>query len=418
MLGFVRGSTVGALSWPLALLATFAILQGCADDAAVPSAGDPDSGAFAPPIGDDGGTNPTGDAGTEPSGPPAVRFVGRFDTTDAKGPKVGWPGARVIVRFKGTTLNAKIDETNLFSGPSGYDVIVDGNVQAKPFVPTEGTADHVIVKDLPVGTHVVELWRRTESYVGTTQFLGFDYGGGELLAPPVPPTRHIETVGDSSTSGYGIECTDQSQPYTGATANDRKTYGAITANALNAEHYNISYSGKGILRNYDSNDPVVFAQLYGRTLAEDATSKWSFTAWQPDVVVIALAGNDWDNTGGRPPPSLPAFKAKYHELVTLIRSKNPNAQILCTVAAAFNDDYPPLYKTYTNVTKTLKAIVDERHKAPFNDPKVHYHEFPRAQSDQPNGGPDLSGCDGHSNASHHAKLAVDLTAKIKSITGW
>lgn len=412
-----RGSA--AAVW-LATL-TMASAVGCGEDAtpvAPPEVASPS---------DDGGggnTDPSADrtasedGGAEPSGPPEVRFVGRFDTSDEKGPKVEWPGARVIARFRGTTFKAKIDETNLYRGPSNYDVIVDGKVQPKPFIPTEGTADHVIVKDLPEGTHVVELWRRTESFVGLTQFLGFDFGGGELLPPPTPSTRHIEIIGDSSTTGYGVECTNQNGGYEGRTSNEHKTYAALTAIALSAEHHNLSYSGKGILRNYDNDDPVVFAQLYGRTLAEDAQSKWAFTGWQPDVVVISLGGNDWDQSDGRPPPNLAAFKAKYHELVTLIRSKNANAQIVCTVASSFNDDYPVGYDTFTNVTTTLKAIVDERHKAPFNDPKVHYHEFPRANATEANGGPDLSGCDAHSSASHHVKLAESLTTKIKAITGW
>ncbi len=418
MVGLLRSSIAARL---VASTIAVAGLAGCAEEA-TPVA-PPDGGIGAPPTAsEDGGTDTPDpsdpDGGGEPVGPPEVRFVGRFDKSDAKGPKVEWPGARVIARFKGTTLKAKIDETTFFSGPSGYDVIVDGNVQAKPFIATEGTADHVIVKDLAEGTHVVELWRRSESFVGLTQFLGFDFGGGELLPPPRPSTRRIEIVGDSSTTGYGVECTNQAQDYEGRTSNERKTYPALTAVALNAEHHSISYSGKGVLRNYDSSDTVVFAQLYGRTLAEDAASKWSFTEWQPDVVVIALGANDWDQSQGRPAPNATAFKAKYQELVTLLRSKNPNAQILCTVHSSLTDDYPVGYDAYTNMTKILKAIVDERHKAPFDDSRVHYHEFPRADGSQPNGGPDLSGCDGHPSASHHVKLAESLTTKLKSITGW
>ena len=135
-------------------------------------------------------------------------------------------------------------------------------------------------------------------------------------------------------------------------------------------------------------------------------------------VVIALGGNDWDRTDSRPAPNVAAFKTRYHETVTLARSHYPNAQILCTVAGSLNDNYPAGYNAYTNVTTILKAVVDERHKAPYEDPKVHYYELPRAQSLDASGAPDMSGCEGHSSASFHTRATADMTTKIKSITGW
>lgn len=398
----LRRSIAGAVAL------AFALSQGCA----VPQLGERKASG---PRGDGGA--PTEDAGAEPSAP-AVRYIGRFDTSDESGPKVGWPGARVIIRFRGTTLKARTNETNIYRGPSRYDVSVDGSPLAKPFAPAAGTTDNVIVADLPEGEHVVELWRRTESMVSTTQFLGFDYGSGELLPPPAPAARHIEFVGDSSVTGYGSECTSKNQDFDGATSNEHRSYAAVTAKALDAEHHNISYSGKGVLRNYDNADPVVFAQLYVRTLAEDATSQWSFS-WSADVVVIALGANDWNDTDGRQKPNSDNFKKKYHELVSLIRSKHPRAHIVCTVGSSITDVDPPGYNALTNVRAILKAVVDERRTAPYSDPKVYFHEPPRpAPEVDGNGNPDLSGCDGHSSAAHHAKLGADLTAKIKTIAGW
>lgn len=372
------------------------------------------------PTGNGGGSEQgSSDAGAEPSGPPAVRYVGRFDTSDPDGPKVGWPGARIIVRFEGTSLTAKITEKDLYKGPSGYDVIVDGKVQATPFVPQNGAADHVIAKDLAAGTHVVELWRRTEAVIGITQFRGFDFGGGKLLAPPVAPSRRIEFLGDSATSGYGVECTDKNESFSGATQNERKSFPAIVARTLGADHHNLSMAGKGLTRNYDPTEPDLYPPLYERTLPEDPTSTWSFgSSWVPDVVVIALGSNDFDNPDDRLPPDLDAFKTKYHELVTLVRSKNPKAEILCTVAAELTDEYPADFNAFTNMTTILKEVVDERHAEPYRDAKVHYHELVRASTTEDNGGPDLTGCEGHPNEAFHEKVAADLVTKIKSITGW
>src|SRR5262249_36756148 len=132
---------------------------------------------------------------------------------------------------------------------------------------------------------------------------------------------------------------------------------------------------------------------------------------------IALGGNDYGSTS-RPPPDRATFKAKYHELVSLVRQQNPGAHILCTGAASLNDDYPVGYQAPTNMTEELQDVVNERHAAPFDDPRVHYFALPQADGSGPGGAPDLTGCDGHSNAAFHRKLAAAAAAEIRSIMEW
>jgi lysophospholipase L1-like esterase len=387
-----------------AVLALLGPLVGCSSTpppADAPDAGSPGTGA------DDAGTS------TEPTGPPAIRYIGRFDTTDANGPRVGCAGARVVVRFEGTSLTAKLDETNRYRGPSRYDVIVDGQLGPTPLVPAVGSSDQPIAKDLSAGTHVVELWRRTEGQVGITQFRVFDFGGGQLLAPPVAKTRHIEYVGDSESNGYGIECANANEAFSGATQNEHKAYTAIVAGNLSAEYSNVSFSGKGVSRNFDDSDTDTMSAIYLRTLPEDPTSTWSFASWVPDLVVIALGANDYSNPTQRSAPDAATFKAKYGELVALVRSKNPNAHILCSVEGGLSDDYPTGWKAFTHVSTAVKAVVDG-----LGDPRVHYYEFPRADGSGPNGEPDITGCDGHPNAGYNQRAATDVTAKIKSLMGW
>jgi lysophospholipase L1-like esterase len=410
----------------LAIVAgAIALFQGCSK---APLADTPDGGLAGPgvdPVVNDPGT--TGDAGshtsdgglfTEPVGPPAVRYVGRFDTRDPAGPRVGEPGARVIVRFRGTSLTASLTEQSKYQGPSGYDVIVDGTMDPKPLFPTDGDKDYVLATGLAPGIHVVELWRRTEATVGITQFRAFVIGEGELLAPPPPRPHKIEFVGDSLTAGYGLECANANQTFTGATENEHKSYSALVANAIGADHSNFSFSGKGVSRNYDDGDDETMASLYPRTLADDPTSVWTFETWVPDVILVSLGTNDYTDTGGRPAPNPATFKAKYHELIALIRARNPSAHIVCAVSSTFSDDYPSGYNAFTTVKTTLQAVVDERHAAPINDPNVHYYEMPRTDSSGVDGAPDVTACDGHPNAAFDAKLAPDVTTKIKSIMGW
>lgn len=387
--------------------------DGVAEDAASPPN---DSGSDAAT---DAGADASADAdAAPPPEPPAVRYVGRFDTTDPAAPRVAWPGARVIVRFSGTAATATLEETSQYTGPSRYDVVVDGQPPVL-LAPANGAGTYDLATGLANGVHTIELHRRTESLVGITKLAGFGFpNGGQLLSPAPRAQRRIEFLGDSSSNGYGVECASPATSFSGATENERKSYPWLAAKALSAEHHNLSFAGKGVLRNYDATDADTFGLLYGRTMPEEAGSSWDFTRWVPDVVWIALGGNDWDNPpeAPRPAPDLAQFKAKYHELVALVRQKNPQAWIVCSVATSLNDDYPAGYAAYTNVKTVLTAVVNERKAPPINDAKVEYFELPRANAMAPYA--DLNGCEGHATPAWHQTMADAVVAKIKGITGW
>lgn len=361
--------------------------------------------------GADAATEP--DAGPAPE-PPSIRYIGRFDRTDPAGPRVAWPGARVLFRFSGTAATVTLDESSEYTGPSRYDVSVDGQAPTL-LVPADGVGTYDLAAGLADGTHTIELHRRTEALVGASRFTGFAFpGGGQLLSPPPRAERRIEFLGDSSSDGYGVECASSSGEFSGATQNERKAYPYLTAKALSAEHHNLSFAGKGVSRNYNAADAETFSLLYPRTIPEEPASAWDFSSWAPDVVFIALGGNDWDDPDGEtPPPSVATFKAKYHELVALVRQKNEKAQILCSVATSLGDDYPDGYHAYTNMKSALTAVVNERRGPPTNDGKVHYFEFPRAD-----GSVNLTGCEYHANAAWHQTMAAAAVAKIKEVTQW
>ncbi len=120
--------------------------------------------------------------------PPGVRFVGRVDETDAPNVRFAWSGTGVVVRFRGTSLSARL------SGGQQYAVLVDGEL--RPKLVSSGAAS-VVAENLEDGTHVVEIYRRTEANQGESTFSGFELGAGTLLAPPAAPNRRIEIVGDS-----------------------------------------------------------------------------------------------------------------------------------------------------------------------------------------------------------------------------
>jgi lysophospholipase L1-like esterase len=306
-----------------------------------------------------------------------------------------------------------VDTSTTGAEQARWDVTVDGTLQATPLALTQGQATYALASGLTPGVHTVELWRRTEAYVSSTQFRGFDFGGGTLVAPPPPKSRRIEFLGDSSMNGYGIEGAGPNCPFTAATQNEHLAYPALVAQDLDAEHHDISYSGKGVYWNYArAVDTQVFGLLYPRTLPDVTSSVWSFASWVPDVVWITLGGNDWDQPNpGDPAPPVDQFQAKYDELVGVVRSKYPSAYVICAVATSLNDDYPVGYAAYTNVKTVLANVVAAR--AAAGDTRIYTYEFARA-----NQATDLTGCDYHPNIAKHRAMANEVIAFVKTKTGW
>jgi hypothetical protein len=105
-----------------------------------------------------------------------------------------------------------------------------------------------------------------------------------------------------------------------------------------------------------------------------------------------------------------AFQAKYDEMVALIRNKHPSAHIFCAVAPSLTDAYPPGYNAYTNVKTAATNVVGKYNG--MGDTKVYYFEFMRSN----NG--DITGCNGHPNATKHRSMADEVVAQIKAKTLW
>ncbi|NOU32776.1 MAG: hypothetical protein HOO96_33135, partial [Polyangiaceae bacterium] len=273
------------------LVALFALLLvgACDAESAPPSvtavsdagvdAGADDAG-LAPDVGPVHDAGPPSDAA--PPALPAIRFVGRFDTRDPAGPRCSFSGCRIIAEYTGTDVTVRLSETPAITASSELDVVVDGVVLPQKLSPTAGAADYALTSGLAPGPHQIELYRRTEASDGVTQFLGFSYGGGgRLLGPRPAPTRRIEIVGDSTTTGYGVEGAGPTCPDPGYSAkykNFRKAFGARLGARFGADVVAVNYSGKGLTQNLYRPDTLLLPTLYHRALADDPASTWSSPA--------------------------------------------------------------------------------------------------------------------------------------------
>jgi lysophospholipase L1-like esterase len=358
------------------------------------------------------------DAGVdaEPAAPPSVQFVGRFDARSPAGARFGYPGAEIIANFEGTQVSVKLSdqvEAWMQGSPSEWDVSVDGVAKPK-IISLPGEHDYQIATNLAAGPHQVRLYRRSEAQTGVTQFLGYSFGAGRLLAPPARRPHKIEVLGDSGSTGFGAEGAAVGPQCPGVQwaatwANASKTYAAGLSDLLNAEVHNTAYSGKGLVVNNYRPDLEIYPKLFERDNPVDQSSVHAFSSFVPDVAIIMLGANDF-SLGVPAPPTNAVFTAAYRTMVARVRSVYPTTHIFLATAGSVSDEHPAGTNTRTNILQTTAAIATERQNA--GDTKVY------AIAITPSVPGEQTGCSGHPTPSMHARVAQEFAAAIRLRTGW
>ena len=254
-----------------------------------------------------------------------VRWFGRVDTTDPSRPRFGWSGTGFIARIAGTSLAVQLDNAGAFV----FKAVVDG--VAKPaFATTTGQGTYSLATGLASGTHTVAVYRQTEGVYGDSQFLGLTVGAGTLVAPPAASGRLIEVVGASVSCGYGDLGTSPCA-FSFATESHFDAYESVAARAVNADLSVVAISGRGMYRNADGTTDGTMPKLYSQILAGAATPVWTFPT-TPQVVVINLGKNDF--AVGDPGV---AFREAYLAFMRTLRTRYPNAFIVCTTGPNLGD---------------------------------------------------------------------------------
>ncbi|MDY4191067.1 MAG: GDSL-type esterase/lipase family protein [Oscillospiraceae bacterium] len=351
-----------------------------------------------------------------------VRFFGRtlfrdgvwyFDMT----------GAGFEVRFFGTGLSARLvtDKAISLSERAFLTVFVDG--EEKEHFPLKGKARwYPLASGLPEGEHTLRLIKRSEarrSAAGVTELL--PEGGG--LLPPVPSgrSRKIEFIGDSITCGYGNTASELAIKFFSAEEDGLATYAALAAEALEADFHTVCASGWAVRKSpYGGCLPEVYCKTDGFRFEEE----WDFSRFQPDLVVINLGTNDyawycyyaknadlteksvarlgaekkWLEEGETDDGDalLTAFRDAYAGFLALVRQKNPDAWILCTLGLMGCELEPQI----------KEAIAKSRLK------RVSYFRLPYLSEV---GGP---GGNGHPNLEAHRNAAELLAAHLRLRMGW
>jgi len=261
-----------------------------------------------------------------------ISYEGRIPfTNDAA--ELTWPGTSVTINFTGTGISGTFKDQDT---ANYYNVIIDkDSIYKIQFDTLKETVP--LAEGLPYGKHSLQLFKRTEWDKGKTWFYGFvEHPKTKLLNPDKLPKRKIEFFGNSITCGYAIYDTAKDHPF-GYYENNYDAYAAITARHFNAQYHCIAKSGIGVMVSWF---PLIMPEMYNRLDPTDSTSKWDFSKYTPDLVVINLLQNDsWivtmpnnkqfkDRFGNKAPDSTEIVQA-YKNFVQTIRSTYPKAQIIC-----------------------------------------------------------------------------------------
>jgi len=260
---------------------------------------------------------------TVPAGNPNFRYEGRIDFNDANSPVIVWQASRISIDFEGDTLGLLFDKP---TWQNFFDANIDNSVRIVEV--NEGSlTKSTNFNELGKGRHHLVLSKRSEGNAGNVHFSGIQIDDGANVWRPetIDYKLKMEFYGDSKTVGACNEDGNTDQWDTRRTHNGLLSYAAMTAEAFNADHRNISVSGMGVVTGYvDVNVGQMWNKIYPRASSTLADMK----SWVPDVVFVNLGENDDSFTKKQNKPFPPDFNDGYISLVRNIRGAYPKAHIV------------------------------------------------------------------------------------------
>jgi lysophospholipase L1-like esterase len=331
-----------------------------------------------------------------------ISVMGRHSVDSDGSILFGASGVSFFFKFEGSELY--IDLHDEFRDGTSYNIftVVVNGTESHRFKTIPGQTKYPIALNLGDGTHEVILIKATEGSNGWNRISAIYTK--ELVQSAKLPNRRIEFIGDSITCGMGA---DEREVACGEgdwmdQHNTWESFGAIVARNVAAQFMLTAVSGMGMQRNWSTPSPVMPDRYFSVfSDAADTKSRWDFSQFPADVVVIALGTNDFsdgDKPDPRPAPVAEEFKSQYHRFLSTVRNIYPSAQILLLNS--------PLIDTHRNelLNQWLHELKQER--ATKGDHNIHVFEF---QERYP------SGCTGHPSLEEHRMMAEVLTPVIEKL---
>lgn len=317
-------------------------------------------------------------------------LVGRF-TDDFT---FDWSGCSVRFKFKGTAANVLLKTCR---SSAGLQVVVDGK-PTRTLITNKNQERYALAADLENKEHSVEIFKRTEGFLGQLRFEGLQLSEGAALLPSKMKERKIMVLGDSITCGYANEEPDLKKGNTSQNENGYMSYAPVAARELDAEIMMICCSGRGIYRNRDmQNDRNgVIPELFEQTLFLNKATKWDHTKYIPHAIVINLGTNDFEDYKGKKQElTKENFLGAYRTFIKRLREVYPDAKIIASIGPM---RIKPVSTWLAELETEFKGVISL--------------VYPRKNGKQYLGG------HWHPSVEMDKEMAKPLVAKLRQICDW
>jgi hypothetical protein len=198
----------------------------------------------------------------------AVQLIGRAERSAGVW-RVTWPGVGWRTAFSGSRVGIATRDS------AGYGVTIDG-LRMNP-IPASQTRQTSWYRGLAAGNHTIEVIRMSGTPRTPGLFFGFSKGSdGRWLTLPPKPSRQIEFMADSSSTGYGdlsntVDCTDEE---VASRSDASQSYAIVAAHELHADWQLNAMDGIGVVRNWHGIwKGTNYATYAGLTLQSDSASR-------------------------------------------------------------------------------------------------------------------------------------------------
>ncbi len=234
-------------------------------------------------------------------------------------------GASAVVSFNmSSSQTAALNEGHVFALSSG---------QQFSATPIEASVAAVFEVSVPLPSSskedaslVIDVTKITEALFGIVTLHGVTVSSNCRMTEPPQKKKDasqfsVEFVGDSLTCGYGVLGKSPCK-FSASTENVVEGYAGQVAfgSGVIARHSFVSWSGKGVVRNFAGQSGPTMKTLWSLTLANDLNSTADFSLFQPDKVVVVLGANDCSVA---PKPEFEAFQAGVNSILDGIEAAYP-----------------------------------------------------------------------------------------------
>jgi hypothetical protein len=259
----------------------------------------------------------------------------------------------------------------------------------------------MVAAGLAPGRHRLVIARRSEAQLGAVRVCAVTAPGGRLLPPPPPRPHQLLILGDSISAGYGNLCEGPKDGAPLLRADGTLTYGALSAQSLDADVRIVAWSGLGLWRNGDG------------TFEHTLPQRWAEVA-QPgrlDAVVVNLGTNDFRQEA----VDDGAFVDTYVRLVSGLLGSYRGCHVFLALGPMLSDALPqgagPGAGQLSHALRLLQQTQQRLADRGWGQ-QVHLLRF--ATQDGRLG----FGCDYHPNLATHRQMARTLTEALQRTLGW